>query len=159
MLSDVIKYLNFFFIIFPTWNTFQSISTCTRCLVIPLSAATNLHVSCASVFLSTEAAGWRIRVSPRPPPLPYCQSDYPGLEPRTLLPLPCRPPPLTPSDPHAHTLKCTVCKSAPRGAAHLFSESPPSPDPTPTTKPKQLKPTQCVTQPCKIKDKYDQMTN
>lgn len=97
--------------------------------------------------------------SPSPSPLlpvrlPGAGASYPAAPP---LPSPA-PHPSLPSHPHAHTLKCTVCKSAPRGAAHLFSESPALPHPTPT-KPKQLKPTQCVNTHEKMKDKYEQVAN
>lgn len=139
MLSDFpqnISTCSFYFLQPGTHSKYKQVfSTYRRCLAILLLADTRLHVSRTGVFLSTEAAGWRIRGSPAPPPLSYHQSDYPG---SSLVPgcpsLPLASPPLTisspPIHPHTHTLKCTVCKSAPRRAAHLFSESrlaPPQP--------------------------------
>lgn len=94
----------------PTWNTFQ-VQASWRFNPqevfghSALSCHQAVDVSCAGVFLSTEAAGWRIRVSPHPPPLPDCQSDYPGssLVPGRPSP-PLASPPLTISSPPIHAL-------------------------------------------------------
>lgn len=140
----------------PTWNTFKVQASWRFNLqevfghsALSCHRATCKLRRCFSVHRSSWLEDQSVS-SPSPSPLPPVR--LPGLQPRTRLPLPSTgfssPHHLIPSHPHTHTLKCTVCKSAPRRATHLFSESRLA-HPTP---PKKQKPFQCLNQPSKMGD-------
>lgn len=113
------------------------------------SALSCYHATCKRCF-SNHRSSW-LEDQSISSPTPSVR--LPRLQPRTRLPLPsaCFSSVYhgIPCNPHNHTLKCTVCKSAPRGAAHLFSKS--------CHPPKNIPKKTCQQMSSKMRDKH--MTN
>lgn len=129
------------FLISPTRNTFQvQAGWCFNLQEVFGYSALSCHQATCKLHrcFSIQRSSWLEDQSvSSPSPYPRLPVRLPGWQPRTRLPLLCAgfssPHQLIPSHPHTHTLKCTVCKSAPRRATHLFGEIRLAPPNHPTT--------------------------